>query len=832
VIIFDISVKKLAIFVLAVGLTACGGSSDGGDDSTTAPPAIDTDTLNDDQNDPSDDTSDVNPPLPSDPVDSNDSPDPSVGDDVADQGSEPVVVPDSTDIVVNNPEELNDPPDIVSFSADLITVMVNDPVVFSWDIVDANSDVLTCRLDADGDGVVDVTFTSCSSSTTATHFYGVPGDYSALLTVTDVNGAVVTSELNDINVLPVMARLTTTESAVAGGRVLYNLRISNVSLVPITNTQVTLRLPSGISFSAADDSLPNTAGCGFICLEGEEAVWAFDTLQPGESRTIEVNALLDEDLFDEVISASFTIIADDLLTSIDVAQEIRVNNVPASSLALEIDALAVVPGDEFNIEVHIGNIASNNLDNVDLRLSLPPGVEFVAASDDGVQTDASSDIVWTIPNLPVLQTLRRSITVVVESSAVPGLILPFVASVDSTGSPASNVIAGLSVPVVSQPLPLLFDIATISNPIQQNSRLFTNITVSNPSLTPVRDIQLIIRVPFGLSFSATQDASPDVDNCGFVCNPAEEAVWVIQNLNAGESTSFSVNADTDEIIPGGSLISIPFTIISSDIDQNLQSRFTTRVDNNPRIQFVSSITNNPVSDGDEFEINLDIGNISNQNLQNGTLTLTVPENVSLISTGSSNGQQVVDNGLIVWSGVTADVLSVVRNSARFAVNSDVTAGLLNSFEAELDFNDSVQIDVESDSALAFSQQSSPLSIEIGTIESSAQPGGRLQYQIVLSNSGLIPLNNITLVYRVPEAISFSASVDAMPNPTECGFECNAGEEAFWFFETLQPGERQEIDINANVSELLSAGSIVLVPIRVIAEDLPFIITRKISTPAQ
>lgn len=829
--IIDKAIKKIAVFVLAVGLVACGGSSDGGGESTT-PPAVDTDTLNDGTNDTSDSVSDVNSPIPSDPVDSNDQQDSSVENDVADQGSESVVVQDGMDVVINNPEELNAPPEIVSFSADLITVMVNDPVVFSWDIVDVDGDTLSCTLDADGDGEIDISLTNCDDSTTATHFYGVPGQYSALLTVTDTNGAVVTSEVNSINVLPLMARLTTTEPAEAGGRVLYNLRISNVSLIPITNTQVTLRTPSGISFSAANDAQPNTVGCRLDCVEGEEATWAFDTLQPGASRTIEVNALLDEDLFNEVITSNFTITADELLTSLDVTQDVRVNNQPASSLTLDIDSIGAVPGDEFDIDIHIGNIANSNSSNLPLRLTLPPGVVFVAASDGGVEDGLTSDIVWTVPSLPVLQTVKRSITVVVDPTAVPGLILPFQAAVEATGNTGSDVIAGFSVPVVSQTLPLSLNIATTANPIQQDSRLLTNITISNSSLTPVRNVQMIFRVPSGLSFSAAQDASPNLDNCRLECVPPEEAVWLIPNLNAGESASLTLNASTNETIPGGSLISLPFTITSSDIDQTLQSRYIARVDNNPRVQLVSTLTDSPVTGGVEFELNLDIGNINNQNLQNGTLSLSVPENVSLVSTGSTNGEQMVDNGLIVWSGVTADVLSVNRFSARFVANTGVAAGFIDTFMAELDFDDTVQVDVESDSSLKFSQQPSPLSIETSTVEASALAGERLQYQIALTNNGLIPLNNITLLYRVPESISFSAAIDAMPNSANCRLECTAGEEALWVFESLQPGERQEININANVSELLSAGSLVVAPIWVVSEDLAFTVTRNISTPAR
>jgi len=76
--------------------------------------------------------------------------------------------------------------------------MVNDPVVFEWNAIDVDGDVLSCTLDADGDGQSDFTSSSCNDMNSAVHFYGEPGDYTAILTVLDQSGANVTSEFANL----------------------------------------------------------------------------------------------------------------------------------------------------------------------------------------------------------------------------------------------------------------------------------------------------------------------------------------------------------------------------------------------------------------------------------------------------------------------------------------------------------------------------------------------------------------------------------------------------------------------------------------------------------
>jgi len=104
-------------------------------------------------------------------------------------------------------EDFNLPPVILSLAGGPTPVMVNDPVEFSWEVADPDFDTLSCALDADGDGTVDITFDDCSGTSTTTFFYDAPGDYTAVLVVTDPDEAEASSEFG-INVHSIMARLS------------------------------------------------------------------------------------------------------------------------------------------------------------------------------------------------------------------------------------------------------------------------------------------------------------------------------------------------------------------------------------------------------------------------------------------------------------------------------------------------------------------------------------------------------------------------------------------------------------------------------------------------
>ena len=77
------------------------------------------------------------------------------------------------------------------FSATPNPTTAGSPVTFNWAVSDADGDTLTCSLDVDGDGTADYTISDCANTGSQAHTYATAGDYPAKLTVDDGNGGAV-----------------------------------------------------------------------------------------------------------------------------------------------------------------------------------------------------------------------------------------------------------------------------------------------------------------------------------------------------------------------------------------------------------------------------------------------------------------------------------------------------------------------------------------------------------------------------------------------------------------------------------------------------------------
>jgi hypothetical protein len=76
-------------------------------------------------------------------------------------------------------------PAIASFTVSAASAPAPALLAFRWTVTDPNGDELTCRLDADGDSIVDETLPDCTGTTSRNHAFAAPVTATALLTVSD-----------------------------------------------------------------------------------------------------------------------------------------------------------------------------------------------------------------------------------------------------------------------------------------------------------------------------------------------------------------------------------------------------------------------------------------------------------------------------------------------------------------------------------------------------------------------------------------------------------------------------------------------------------------------
>jgi uncharacterized repeat protein (TIGR01451 family) len=115
----------------------------------------------------------------------------------------------------------------------------------------------------------------------------------------------------------------------------------------------------------------------------------------------------------------------------------------------------------------------------------------------------------------------------------------------------------------------------------------------------------------------------------------------------------------------------------------------------------------------------------------------------------------------------------------------------------------------------------PLLFDISVAQTPAISGGSLYYSLTVSNVSFVPLNNVSVMYRVPAGIDFTTATDVQPNAALCAGNgnCVEGEEAVWFFASIAAGASETININANVAAGLLDGTLLSAPIRVTADEL-------------
>ena len=84
----------------------------------------------------------------------------------------------------NTAPSSNTAPVITSFTG----TSINGGAAYHWTVSDADSDTLTCALDANNDGTADVYVPDCGTNTSQSYAFSSPGSYTSKLTVSDGHG--------------------------------------------------------------------------------------------------------------------------------------------------------------------------------------------------------------------------------------------------------------------------------------------------------------------------------------------------------------------------------------------------------------------------------------------------------------------------------------------------------------------------------------------------------------------------------------------------------------------------------------------------------------------
>jgi len=418
----------------------------------------------------------------------------------------------------------------------------------------------------------------------------------------------------------------------------------------------------------------------------------------------------------------------------------------------------------------------------------------------------------------------------VDAAARPGAILKTAASLTFDGGPAIDNVAEYALSVVADKSVLAFEVAATPDPVVPGGQLLYTVTVSNLAARATDGVTVLLRVPRGLDFSAAGDAEPNSSTCGNgACTVDEEASWVLGSLAAGASQTFEVNtAVAANTVGEGSLVRAAFELTATGVSR-IAAIKTVAAYGRPGAQLVLGTASNPVTPGQSFTLNLDVGQIGAAALANAQLSLSLPTGLTAgtISDGGS-----VATGVVLWSLGAVAVSGTLRRTVVVTAGASLPPATLLPARAWLTFDGGPAVDAQTELVIPVVDVAQPITIGVAATPSPIAPGARLGYTMTVTNTAARAIDGVTVMFRLPIGMQFSAAGDAQPNSSSCGNgACTAGEEAYWTLGTMAAGATQLITLNALIGATVLQGSLVSITTRTTATGVADPVLIQTTVPA-
>ena len=351
-------------------------------------------------------------------------------------------------------------------------------------------------------------------------------------------------------------------------------------------------------------------------------------------------------------------------------------------------------------------------------------------------------------------------------------------------------------------------------PVLADGRLHYTLTVSNVSLVTRNNVRLLLWIPDEVRFAASPDADPDT-NCGTICS-GREASWNFASLAPGESRTITINARVNATVPAGTLLDLPVVVTADGVLDPVSQVHTVRVTSTQTAELVLGALAEPVQAGESYTVTVDVGNLSTGLLDAAELRLRVPSGVT-VGAISDGGTEDTVNGEVVWNLGTVNVSSGVHREVVLTAPTDAPAGRILAMRAELRHGGGAEPTAVAEHAVTVSGTAPPLVLAVATTPVSPTAGGSLTYTFTITNVGAMSINNVRLLYTVPDEVRFGAVADADPD-TNCGAVCT-GRLATWEFVSLAPGASEIISVNAIVDSAVISGELIVSHLKLSADGV-------------
>ncbi|MEZ4332592.1 MAG: PEP-CTERM sorting domain-containing protein [Myxococcota bacterium] len=593
-----------------------------------------------------------------------------------------------------------------------------------------------------------------------------------------------------------------------GEQLEVRVTVANQGVADVAGVVLNLLVPSDLDNFLIGVATPAAGGCNQIvnnaaCQSGETLIWNLGTIAAGQSVTASLAPIVSATatgpiVFDPVLSAGPSASA---TVSVDAGLTLDV------SLNEAVDAVA--PGGELVYTIHFGNrSAVDAAPNALLRLPLPAGTSFVAASDAGALHGGAVE--WSLGALAPGQSGTRTVTLTAGAGLVRGASILATAELSDT-RPQQAVARALT--EIDGLEPLVLAMVVGPDPVAPGEQLEIELTVGNTSASPLSTVTLLLRWPGEIAPLLNGQGTLSPSGCNQIvnnvaCTAGEFSLWSLGTLEAGQNLTVSFSAAL-AAPPDGSIVDFRATVQSSALDDRAEAGRAVAVDASGALDVQVHALRDPVEAGGELAYAIHFGNRSTADAApNAVLRLTLPADTSFVAASDAGA---LHGGAVEWSlGTLAPGQSGTRTVTLTSAPGLASGALLEANVALADASAPSQ--VARAAALSVIDGLEPLVLGMVVGPDPVAPGEQLGIELTVGNTSASPLSTVSLVLRWPHEIAPLLTGQGTLSPVGCNqivnnAGCTAGEFAVWNLGTLDAGQSLTVSYSAALAATLD-GSIV------------------------
>jgi uncharacterized repeat protein (TIGR01451 family) len=631
---------------------------------------------------------------------------------------------------------------------------------------------------------------------------------------------------------------TTVNPVAAGGRILYTVTVGNISNVAVSGITLNWLLPTGVQFTYQTDSAPDvTTGCASngVCSAGSQPTWNLGSLTAGSTLTVVINVAVLTTLGDgDSIDASFKLSATGVNpTTFDKVVQVYAESSAQLSTGTTINP--ATPGQRLTLDLDVGQIGTSALSNAVLQETLAPGLTVASVGQGGTQSSPGV-VTWNIGSVGVGLAVHRTVDVTVDGNVPAGAILTTRGTLTYDGGLAVDAAADYAIRVASATPYLSMVVSTNPAPAVPGGRLAYTLTISNSSTRSVDSVTLMMLVPPGIQFEYQTDAAPDATtgcSSNGNCVATQEVYWSLGTIAAGDSRTVMINGQVlANTVGNGNIVRTLFELSGTGIAE-VDAVKTVQIYDSPGAQLAFGTTANPVTSGQSFTYNLDIGQIGLNALSNAVLRVSLPAGLSVNAISGGGAQDA--SGDVVWNIGGIAVGSDLHYTIDVTGNGTAPAAAILDARATLTYDGGAEVDAVTDYSVPVVAAPQGMTLTVTASPNPAVPGNRLLYTATVTNTTARSVDSVSLIYLVPVGVQFNYANDADPNATtgcSSNGNCSAGAEVYWNLGTMAAGASQIITINAQVLTSLLGGSLIPSTFWLSANGLDAPLLLPVVVPAQ